>query len=164
DLRRITSWKDKIKYLFKKPGWLPDYLGGYQSVPEVDKASYKKYDQPAGMALNLYVLFQYVLCIAGTALFLFNTAKFTLAEKAFIAVLIAIVVVNCGVIFENKPWVKISEWLRIILYPALLAVLVNHYDLSFWLYVAAGVYFVISAAWFSGITKQQQQHVQIISR
>jgi alkylglycerol monooxygenase len=101
---------------------LPDYLGGYQAAPEVDKKSYKKYDQPSGMSLNLYVLFQYVLCITGTALFLFNTAKFTLPEKAFIAVLIAIVVVNCGVMFENKAWVKVSEWLRIILYPALLAI------------------------------------------
>jgi alkylglycerol monooxygenase len=114
DLKRIPHLTDKIRYLFNKPGWLPDYLGGYQAPPEVDKTSYKKYDQPSGMSLNLYVLFQYVLCITGTALFLFNTAKFTLSEKAFIAVLIAIVVVNCGVMFENKAWVKVSEWLRII--------------------------------------------------
>lgn len=160
DLRRIPNWKDKIKYLFKKPGWLPDYLGGCQAVPEIDKSTYKKYDQPSGRSLNLYVLFQYVLCIIGTALFLFNTPKFTLSEKAFIAVLISLVVVNCGVLFENKPWVKVSEWLRIILYPALLAVLVSFYQLSPWLYVLAGVYFVISALWFSSITKQQQ-HVQI---
>src|ERR1043165_5330967 len=25
DLKQITSWKDKIKYLFMKPGWLPEY-------------------------------------------------------------------------------------------------------------------------------------------
>lgn len=160
DLRRITKWSDKIKYLFKKPGWLPDYLGGYQSVPEIDKSTYKKYDQLNGMSLNLYVLFQYVLCIAGTALFLFNTAKFTMPEKAFIAVLISIVVVNCGVLFENKPWVKVAEWLRIVLYPALLAVVVTLYELSFWLYVLAGTYVIISALWFGRITKQRK-HVQI---
>lgn len=159
DLKRIPHLTDKIRYLFNKPGWLPDYLGGYQAPPEVDKTSYKKYDQPSGMSLNLYVLFQYVLCITGTALFLFNTAKFTLSEKAFIAVLIAIVVVNCGVMFENKAWVKVSEWLRIILYPSLLALIVNLYSLSFWLYILAGVYFIISAVWFASITKQQQ-HVQ----
>lgn len=162
DLKRITKWSDKIRYLFKKPGWLPDYLGGPQAVPEIDMAAYKKYDQLSGMSLNLYVLFQYVLSIAGTALFLFNTSRFTMPEKAFIAVLISIVVVNCGVLFENKPWVRISEWLRIILYPALLAVLVNLYELSFWLYMLAGVYFIISAVWFGSITKQRQ-HVQIAS-
>jgi len=85
-----------------------------------------------------------------------------LPEKAFIAVLIAIVVVNCGVMFENKAWVKVSEWLRIILYPALLAVIVNLYELSFWLYILAGAYFIISAIWFASISKQQQ-HVQITS-
>lgn len=163
DLKRIPNLTDKIRYLFNKPGWLPEYLGGYQAAPEVDKTTYKKYDQPSGMSLNLYVLFQYVLCIMGTALFLFNTTKFTLPQKAFIAVLISIVVVNCGVMFENKAWVKVSEWLRIILYPALLAVLVNLYELSFWLYILAGVYFIISAIWFASITKQQQQNVQIIS-
>jgi alkylglycerol monooxygenase len=163
DLKRMNSATDKIKYLFKKPGWLPGYLGGYQAVPEVDKATYKKYDTPSGLSLNLYVLFQYVLCITGTALFLFNTTKFTLPEKAFIAVLISIVVVNCGVLFENKAWVKVSEWLRIILYPALLIVITNLYELSFWLYVLAGTYFIISALWFASITKQQQ-HVQIVSQ
>lgn len=162
DLKRIPVWTDKIKYLFKKPGWMPGYLGGYQTAQEVEKATYKKYDQPSGISLNLYVLFQYVLCITGTALFLFNASKFGLADKAFIAVLISIVVVNCGVMFENKAWVKISEWLRIILYPALLTVLVYVYTLSFWLYLLAGVYFIISALWFARITKQQH-HVQINS-
>lgn len=168
DLKRITKWSDKIKYIFKKPGWLPDYLGGYQAVPEVDKTVYKKYDQPSGMLLNLYVLFQYVLCIAGTALFLFGqktpegTDRFTTWENLFIATLIAWVVMNCGVLFENKSWVRISEWTRIILFPVLLAVITNLYALSFWLYILAAVYFIISAIWLASITKQQQ-HVQTIS-
>lgn len=160
DLKRIPSLTDKVKYLFKKPGWLPEYLGGQQAIPEIDKNIYKKYDTPAGLSLNLYVLFQYILCIAATALFLFNTAMFTLPEKALITVLISIVVVNCGVLFENKGWVKVSEWLRIISYPALLVLVVYLYDLSLWLYVLAAGYFIISALWFYSITKQQQ-HVQV---
>lgn len=162
DLQRITRWQDKVKYLFKKPGWLPDYLGGYQAVPEIDKAAYIKYDQLNSMSLNLYVLLQYVLSIVGTALFLFNTSRFTMPEKAFIAVLISIVVVNCGVLFENKPWVKTAEWLRIIFYPAMLAVVINLYGLSFWLYVLAGAYLIISAVWFGSVTRQRH-HVQITS-
>lgn len=161
DLQRITKWSDRVKYLFKKPGWLPDYLGGQQAIPEINKDTYKKYDTPGGMSLNLYVIFQYVLAIAGTALFLFNTQHFTLPEKAFISILISIVVVNCGVLFENKPWVNLAEWLRIISYPALLAVVVYLYSLSFWFYVLAAGYFILSALWFYRITKQQQR-VQIV--
>ena len=63
DLKRIPSWTDKIKYLFKKPGWLPAYLGGYRPAPEVDKTTYQKYDTPAPMMLNLYVLFQYTYAL-----------------------------------------------------------------------------------------------------
>jgi alkylglycerol monooxygenase len=166
DLKRIPHLTDKIRYLFNKPGWLPDYLGGYQAPPEVDKTSYKKYDTRSVISLNLYVSFQYLLCLGGTSLFLFSqkspdgTARFTTWENLFIAGLIALVVVNCGVMFENKAWVKVSEWLRIILYPVLLVMIVYLYSYSFWFYILAGAYFIISAIWFAGITKQQQ-HVQV---
>jgi len=158
DLKRIPRWSDKIKFLFMKPGWLPDYLGGYRAAPAVDKATYHKYDTPAPMAMNYYVLFQYTLCLLGTALFLFNASKFSLPEKAGITVLISIVVVNCGVLFENKRWVMWSEWLRIILYPILLIGLTYHLNLPEWTYVLAALYLIISFTWFYSITKK---HVSV---
>lgn len=154
DIKQIPKWSDRIKYLFKKPGWLPDYMGGYRAAPHVDKAAYKKYDTPAPVMLNYYVLFQYVLCLVATALFLFNSGKFTLGEKALITVLISLAVVNCGVLFENRKWVVWSEWLRIILYPALLIVFTYVLNLSWWCYVVAIIYFVISFTWFYAITKK----------
>lgn len=154
DIKQIPKWSDRIKYLFKKPGWLPDYMGGYRAAPHVDKAAYKKYDTPAPIMLNYYVLFQYVLCLVATALFLFNSGKFTLGEKALITVLISLAVVNCGVLFENRKWVVWSEWLRIILYPALLIVFTYVLNLSWWCYVVAIIYFVISFTWFYAITKK----------
>ena len=153
DMKRMRSLKDKIKYMFMKPGWLPDYLGGYQAAPPIDAVTYKKYRTPSPLGLNYYVLFQYVLCLVGTSLFLFNQTKFALAEKAFIAVLISIVVVNCGVLFENRPWVRFAEWARIIAYPALLIVLtlVNQWS-SLWILVAV-VYMVVSVTWFYLLTR-----------
>jgi hypothetical protein len=151
DLKRIPNWADKVKYVFAKPGWLPAYLGGYRPAPEVDKASYHKYDTPTSLSLSLYVLFQYLLCLAGTALFLFNSTKFSTGEKAIVTILISIVVVNCGVLFD-------SEWIRIILYPALLADFVVVNNMPAWLYVIAFGYFIISSIWFRSISKQ---HVQL---
>lgn len=165
DLKRIPKWSDKIKYLFKKPGWLPEYLGGYRAVPDVDKSTYKKYDTRSTLSLNLYVSFQYLLCLAGTSIFLFSQKlpdgadRFTIWENLFLASLIAWVVMNCGVLFENKSWVNASEWLRIIIFPVLLILETNLYGFSPWLYALAAVYFVISAVWFAAIHKQQQ-HVQ----
>lgn len=153
DLKRIPNWNDKVKYLFKKPGWLPDYLGGYRAAPEIDKSHYNKYDTPAPLSLNYYVLFQYALCLIGTAIFLFNQGKFTIGEKAFFTVVISIVVVNCGVLFENKNWVRWAEWGRIIIYPVALAILTAAF---FWppvLFLVAALYLVISVSWFYSITK-----------
>lgn len=160
DLKQITNWKDKIKYLFKKPGWLPSYLGGYRAAPEVDKSTYRKYETPSSLSLNLYVLFQYILCLVGTSIFLFSqklpdgTDRFTTIENLAISMLIAIVVVNCGVLFENRPWIRYMEWIRIIVYPILLVLAVYFYSLPMSFYSVAVLYFAVSAYWFSNINKQ----------
>lgn len=155
DLKRIPNLWDKIRYLFKKPGWLPDYLGGYRAAPEVDKTTYKKYETPSALTLNLYVLFQYILCLAGTAYFLNNASKFTLEEKAYITVLISIVVVNCGVLFENRKWVIYGEWIRIILYPSIVFMLVyvGQFTSSWWV-IGSTAYLAISLLWFSVVSRQ----------
>jgi alkylglycerol monooxygenase len=154
DLKQIPSYSDKVKYLFKKPGWLPDYLGGYRPAQEVDKVSYKKYHTPAPMSLNMYVLFQYVLCLIGTAIFLNNADKFTLAEQAFITGLICLVVVNSGVLFEQRTWARYSEWTRILVYPGLLAILTFLNGWTPLFYLLAGVYFILSVTWFYSIQKK----------
>ncbi|HEU5289393.1 MAG TPA: hypothetical protein VFU05_02045, partial [Cyclobacteriaceae bacterium] len=83
-----------------------------------------------------------------------GTERFSLAEKSIIALLITIVVVNCGVLFENRPWVRYVEWIRIALYPLLLVGAISLYSLPNYFYGVAGLYFVISGFWFSLINKQ----------
>ncbi len=153
EIKQIPSWKDRFLYLVKKPGWLPASLGGYRSAPEIDMTAYKKYETVSAMALNLYVLFQYVLCLAGTALFLFNANKFIFSEKAFVAVLISVTVVNCGVLFEKRPWVKWSELARIILYPILFLWFFTS-DLNIIMIASASVYLILSLTWFLRATKK----------
>jgi alkylglycerol monooxygenase len=156
DLERIPYWSDKIKYLFMKPGWLPDYLGGYTPVPDVDRQSYSKYDTPSPLALNLYVLFQYASCLTATALFLFNENEFSLGEKAFITALITLTVMNCGVLFEQKRWVKRAEWLRIFAYPSLLSMLTIAFDWQPWYHGVAFAYFLISFTWFYSLQRKHE--------
>ena len=154
ELKMIQSPWDKIRYLFNKPGWLPRQLGGYRPAPAVDKAHYAKYDTPAPQLVNYYVLFQYVICLVGTSFFLFNQSKFSMGEKAIMAVLISIVVVNCGVLFEQKRWVIISEWLRIILYPAaLMTVTWSVPGSQLWMLISI-LYLVISVVWFWPVSRK----------
>lgn len=148
ELKLIPLWTDKVKYLFKKPGWLPDYLGGYQAAPEVDSSNYFKYNTPAPKLLNSYVLFQYTLCLAGTAFFLFNEGNLLTGEKAFFSIVITIVVVNCGVLFENRKWAIWSEWIRIFLYPlGLVVITIAYFWHPLWIGVALS-YGAISSIWF----------------
>lgn len=153
DLKRIRRWSDKVKYLFKKPGWLPEELGGYQAPPAVDRAHYHKYETPAPVRLNYYVLFQYVICLVCTALFLFKQGQFNFGEKAFVTVLISLWVVNSGVLFEDKAWVWVSEWIRIISYSVLVLALTYFYHLNPMFYGIALAYGLISAAWFFTVSR-----------
>jgi alkylglycerol monooxygenase len=158
DLRRIPGWGDKVKYLFKKPGWFPEYLGSHRAVPEVDPSGFRKYHTPSPLSLNLYVLFHYLVCLGGTALFLFNSDKFSLAGQAFITLLITITVVNCGVLFEQRKWVKWAEWARIFLYPLILTILTAWLDWQIWFHGLSLLYFLISSVWFYSL---QRQHAQL---
>ncbi|HEY5918248.1 MAG TPA: sterol desaturase family protein [Chryseolinea sp.] len=157
DLKRIPSWSDKVKYLFMKPGWLPPSLGGYRVAPDVDRSLYKKYETPAPMLLNLYVLFQFVLCLGGASLFLFSAGKFSFQEKALISFLITMVVVNCGVLFETRSWAPFAEWIRIISYSTLLAILTFVNGWSEWLYLLSISYAIISGVWFNLIQRRNAQ-------
>lgn len=161
EMKMIPSWGDKIKYMFKKPGWLPDYLGGYRPAPEVDKRAYHKYDTPHPVQLNYYVLFQYVICLGVTAFFLFKQAQFTLGEKAIATTLISIWVVNCGVLFESKKWVQYSEWIRIITYSLLLIAATTLFSLNSYYYIIATVYGLVSSVWFYSISNPRNEKVAV---
>jgi hypothetical protein len=63
------------------------------------------------------------------------------------------VVVNCGVLFENKIWIKWAEWIRIILYPLMLIALTFIYFWPPFLIGVALAYLIISGTWFYLITK-----------
>lgn len=153
DLKRIPNLADKVKYLFAKPGWLPEYLGGYRAAPEVDKAHYRKYETDSTLSLSLYVLFQFTLCLVGTAWFLFKQSQFMLGEKAIITVLISFTVVICGVLFENRPWVKWAEWFRIIGYPVALITLTYLLGWPAWFYYVATGFMAVSLPWYYALAK-----------
>jgi sterol desaturase/sphingolipid hydroxylase (fatty acid hydroxylase superfamily) len=158
DLKQIRTWKDRIKYLFQKPGWLPEYLGGYRAAPEVDKGRYHKYATPGTLLLNLYVIFQFILCLGGTALFLFKQESFSLMEKSFISMLITITVMNCGVLFEKKQWVYTAEWIRIVMLPVMLVAFTYINNWPSLLILAAVIYFGVSNVWFQRVVIHEKLH------
>ncbi len=161
EIKMIPSLKDKVKYLFMKPGWLPESLGGYRPAPEVDKGSYQKYNPTYPVQLNYYVLFQYILCLAATAFFLFQQKNFNLYEKAVITFLISVWVVNCGVLFEQKKWVFFAEWIRIALYTALTFFITYQLDLPGYFYWIGIGYGLVSGFWYSRLISLRNEKVVV---
>jgi sterol desaturase/sphingolipid hydroxylase (fatty acid hydroxylase superfamily) len=143
-LKQVPSWKDKLKVLFMPPGWRPDYLGGSFAIPEVDRASYRKYDTQVPHLLNYYVFFQYVFTVAGAAVFLFSAAKLPMLEKAGSALLIVLAIVNCGALFDLKRWVYLAEFVRLICTVSFLCVL---FSSKFPVVLLAIAFLLLSAFW-----------------
>ena len=156
--KAIPHWRDKLKFMFYKPGWLPENMGGYQAAPEVDKKSYNKYNALPPKPLNLYVLVQYILVLGATAFFLFQQGNFSLIEKSLVVFAIVLTITNCGALFEMKNWVWILEKVRIVAISASIIAAVYYYSLDFWLVALAISYTLVSLGWLliinMSVTKQ----------
>ena len=149
DIKRIPKWKDKLKYMVKKPGWLPASLGGYRAPYDVDPKTYRKYDIHAARVVNAYVFGQYILLLIGTAFFLFNMTRFdeNLIEKSVLAGLIIISTMSFGGIFENKPWSLPLELVRLIAIPLCLMYFFTGFDTGLVVPAIAIVYVIGSMLW-----------------
>lgn len=147
DLKKISGFTDKLKYLFYKPGWLPESLGGYRPAPPVDKETYQKYQTNISKSLSIYVLFQYAVLLGVASWFLFNQAEMTMLLKLAFATIIAFSAVVIGALFENKSWVKYGELARIILLTVLVAYMVYYQGTPALLLHVSMIYAAISIIW-----------------
>ena len=149
EMKQIPGFVDKVKYVFYKPGWLPEDLGGYRPAPELDKANLHKYKTESVRSLNLYVLVQYAVLLGIATWFLFFQQDMDMILKTSVAVLIAIAAVTVGALFENKPWVKWAEGARIIAYTLLPAYLVYWQSAPDYLLQIGLGYGTLSLVWLS---------------
>ena len=119
DIRTIPNLSDKIRYIFHKPGWLPEYMGGYRAPYDIDPKTHRKFDISAAKAVNVYVFVQYIVLLAGTALFLFNLTAFenNLLQKSVLALIIIVSTVSFGSMFEARNWAFVVEAVRLLAVP-----------------------------------------------
>jgi sterol desaturase/sphingolipid hydroxylase (fatty acid hydroxylase superfamily) len=115
EMSMIKNWKDKLRYLVNKPGWLPEDLGGYRPVKDVG-SEYRKFDTVVPQPLNWYVFFQYVVLMGLTAFFLFNLDKIDAATKVGLSFLIIWTTVSFSGIFEQNKWYHLQEIIRVAVF------------------------------------------------
>nr|WKN34233.1 sterol desaturase family protein [Tunicatimonas sp. TK19036] len=156
-LRQSPKWKDRLNIVFNKPGWQPEHLGGYLKPQEVNKTTYQKYDAKGLASANLYVLFQFVLALIGTALFLFNAANFSLAEMVFSSLLIISTLVSLGALLENRTSAAPLEIVRMAC--AVVAILYFTEQTGFYGAILAFcvLYFFVSILWIFSFQPQHQK-------
>ena len=112
ELQVIPGFTNKLKYLFKKPGWLPDEMGGYRSPKNVDKGSYRKYSTTPSNTIIWYSIFQYLIILAFTSLFLFNLDGLSVAIGWYGGIWIILSTVSIGLLLELRKWSIYLEVLR----------------------------------------------------
>ncbi|MDN4164087.1 sterol desaturase family protein [Cytophagales bacterium LB-30] len=159
-LKQARNFGDKMKMLFNKPGWFPEYLGGVQSVPEVDPSKYSKYDTRVSYQVSAYILVQYITVLGATAFYLFQEKNFAMGDKVLLTVAIILTIVNCGVLFERKSWVAYTETLRLLALPALVAYFLLASPLLLPAVLIAGIFSLISGIWLAkaGLYKMNSLH------
>lgn len=113
DLQRPMPFMDKVRFVFKKPGWLPVSQGGVQK-PTAVAVDYQKYNTKSPPKLNYYILVQYGILLAIVSFFLFNLNNFDSTGKALITGFIILSSVVFGGLMEGKRWAKPSEAFRLL--------------------------------------------------
>ena len=94
------------------PGWQPAELGGFEPPPEVERATYRKFETPLPRALALYAFAQFLLVLLGTTALLFRQQEMAPSMRALGALAAILSLVSVGGLLERKPWAHALEWVR----------------------------------------------------
>ncbi len=161
DFKRVSGFKNKLGVLVKKPGWLPEELGGYRAPKEVE-SNYRKFDNRTPTKLNIYVVVHFLLAMIGTLLFLYYLNDMEEPAKITAALLIILSVATFGLLFENRKWIKALEYLRLVTTALVLIYVLAGFTPNATLLLITATCLLLAIGWFASINKQMKQ-VQPIS-
>jgi sterol desaturase/sphingolipid hydroxylase (fatty acid hydroxylase superfamily) len=159
--RKSKSIKDTLKILFKRPGWLPEYLGGYQAPFEVEP-NYKKYNENTNLAINSYILIQFLVALSIYAAFFFKNASFDPSLKVAFAIWIVVTTLMFGFLFEYKnKWISLIEVVRLLSMPLGILLLQNSgFEIPQWLFYSFTIFALVSIFTFLRLIAKNQLSAQ----
>jgi len=116
-VRRARNFRDGFRMLFKPPGWLPEYLGGFEA-PQPVREDYRRYNRQTTLQMNVYILVQFLLALVLYAFFFFKNGDFEPLAKVIYAVWIILTTLMFGFLFESRRnWLAGLELLRLLSIP-----------------------------------------------
>ena len=113
--RGTARFGDKVRVWFAPPDWRPADLGGPVTVPEVDRAAYRKYAAPvtaASAATDRYVLLQFLVITAATSSIMWFATVLPRPLLFASSAWVLAAVTAWGGLFEGKPWARPLEIVR----------------------------------------------------
>lgn len=146
DTMKAGGVKNAARMLFLAPGWKPAEMGGMLEYKEVKAETFQKYDESAP-ELTWYILFQFVLLLAGTSAFLFGIKDIDLTGRIGISLLVIFSVLNIGGLFEARRWAIAAEVLRVAVLSGVAWYFLSKYLGNSYAIIAAGVYLLLVLLW-----------------
>ena len=128
--RRTERWADKIKIWFMPPEWHPADLGGVVTIPEVSRATQKKYDPHPPARIRSYVLLSFVMSFSAGVLFLVVQAQLTGWQQALYVIELTAAMVAISGLTERKRWAPALEAVRLASLVGVAALLPRSYALG----------------------------------
>lgn len=155
-VKKARTFSDKMKILFYKPGWLPDYMGGYQAPKNVP-ADYHKYDVSVSSGMRYYLFLQFACLLAVAPFFLFMNAKMPELYVALFAVWIAWTTLMFGFYAEKEGSITVvSEVLRLLALPVLLyGLLKTGFEIPAWSIGLAAAFALLSLIFYFSLDKKR---------
>ena len=122
--RGSASLSDRLRVFTARPGWQPEELGGYQSAPEIDRASQRKFDPRVALGLSAYALLQFVVVLVFSSVLLFNQNRWSGIVLAAGTAAILWSLMGLGALLEGRRWALVAEVARVaVLAPSSAALL-----------------------------------------
>jgi len=143
---------DKLLVFIKPPGWQPDYLGGFQAPPEIDKNAYRKYDNDSLKQDHLYTFFVFLIALCVATGVLFAKSHIPVIPLLATSLYVFVTLLTFGGLMERKPWIIPAEYGRII---GGLIVALLFWETSFFNEIMrySAIFSLINLVWFSRVVK-----------
>ncbi len=116
--RRVFSAKslgDAVQMMFRKPGWLPAYLGGSVQAEPKNSTNFVKFSSKIRPFRAIYVLLNFVVVLAAAVIFLMEAGKSnapTSTGNLLLVGWICLSAASLGGLLEGKKWAVFMEIFR----------------------------------------------------
>jgi sterol desaturase/sphingolipid hydroxylase (fatty acid hydroxylase superfamily) len=114
EARRTPRLADRLRLFVKPPGWRPAELGGSIPAPDVNRASYRKFDTPLTRRRAAYVFVHFAVILTASAGLLYAQARLPLPVLLAGAGFVLLSLVALTALIEGRPWAPALEAARLL--------------------------------------------------